>query len=94
MQAGYRDAALGRKMTSIIHDFKSIRRKLERQEQKAEYEANNPKEEQSAYQYLYGTMTPLKSMAHPEWPYAGTPFEWSKFVNVKPVVLANFKVKI
>ena len=26
---------------------------------------------------------PLKSMAHPEWPYAGTPFEWSKFVKVK-----------
>jgi hypothetical protein len=25
----------------------------------------------------------LKSMAHPEWPYAGTPFEWSKFVKVK-----------
>jgi hypothetical protein len=94
-------------MTSIIHDFKSIRQKLERQEQKAEYEANNPKEEQGAYGYLYGTpvplgktdyselfervkeycdanpIAPLKSQAHPEWPYAGTPFEWSKFVKVK-----------
>lgn len=136
-------------MTSIVTDFKSIRRILDRQEQKAEYEANNPKEEQSAYGYLYGTPVPyalvhtvelpdgrlirvpasqlngtpvplvvgtsgvmplteaevtsalmaiptcspaeydasfkdpLGSLAHPEWPYSWTPFEWSKFVKVK-----------
>jgi hypothetical protein len=94
-------------MTSIVTDFKSIRRKLERQEQKAEYEAKNPKEEASnsyGMGWPYGVAVPfgvdpgvappLKSMAHPAWPYAGTPFEWSKFVNVRPVVLANHKVKI
>lgn len=27
---------------SIIHDFRSIKRKLERQEQKAEFDAKNP----------------------------------------------------
>ena len=32
-------------MTSIVTDFKSIARKLNRQEQKAEFEAKNPKEE-------------------------------------------------
>lgn len=85
-------------MTSIVTDFKSINRKLNRQEQKAEFEAKNPKVEQSVYDSLSGGMfgigTPLKSMAHPEWPYAGSGFEWAKFVNVKPVVLANHKVKL
>jgi hypothetical protein len=28
---------------------------------------------------LYGNQAPLKSLAHPEWPYAGTPHEWPKF---------------
>jgi hypothetical protein len=112
-------------MTSIVTDFKSIRQKLERQEQKAEYEAKEA-EQRASYAGLYlvpfegvktgGTSAPmdlmgasragrltggscdavtlataqlppytpsLKSMAHPEWPYAGTPFEWSKFVKVK-----------
>lgn len=44
---------------SIIHDFKSIRRKLERQEQKAEFEEKNPKPETSMYGWLYGAVTPL-----------------------------------
>jgi hypothetical protein len=70
-------------MTSIVTDFKSIRRKLERQEQKVEFEEENPKVEPSMYGWPYGVAVPLKSMAHPEWPYAGTPFEWSKFVKVK-----------
>lgn len=26
-------------------------------------------------------MTPLKSLAHPEWPYAGTAHEWRGFVK-------------
>jgi hypothetical protein len=26
-------------------------------------------------------MTPLKSLAHPEWPYAGTAHEWRGFVR-------------
>jgi hypothetical protein len=34
-------------MTSIIHDFKSIRQKLERQEQKAEYEAKEAEQRAS-----------------------------------------------
>ncbi len=87
-------------MTAAVHDFKSIRQKLERQEQKAEFEAKNPKEEQAMYGmgWPYGVAVPfggvtlenaniqavpLKSQAHPGWPYAGTPFEWSKFVKVK-----------
>jgi hypothetical protein len=70
-------------MTSIVTDFKSIRQKLERQDQKAEFEAKNPKVEPSMYGWPYGVAVPLKSMAHPEWPYAGAGFEWSKFVKVK-----------
>lgn len=146
-------------MTAAIHDFRSIRRKLERQEQKAEFEEKNPKVEPSMYGWPYGVACPmteirrdidydaplygfseigvaacvvtdandashsldtsgtssgtehgvqasghdlaelrielesweaqrrakiaLKSMAHPEWPYAGTGFEWTKFVKVK-----------
>jgi hypothetical protein len=27
------------------------------------------------------TTTPLKSLAHPEWPYAGTVHEWRGFVR-------------
>jgi len=26
-------------------------------------------------------MTPLKSLAHPDWPYAGTAHEWRGFVE-------------
>jgi hypothetical protein len=71
-------------MTSIVTDFKSIARKLNRQEQKAEFEEKNPPiPDTSMYGWPYGVASPLKSMAHPEWPYAGTPFEWTKFVKVK-----------
>ena len=28
-------------------------------------------------------MTPLKSLAHPEWPYAGTAHEWRGFVKAQ-----------
>jgi hypothetical protein len=66
-------------MTSIVTDFKSIRQKLNRQDQKAEFEAKNPKVEPSMYGWPYGVAVPLKSLAHPEWPYAGTPHEWPKF---------------
>jgi hypothetical protein len=66
-------------MTSIVTDFRSIKRILERQDQKAEFEAKNPKVEPSMYGWPYGVAVPLKSLAHPEWPYAGTGFEWSKF---------------
>jgi len=116
-------------MTNAVHDYKSIARRLNRQDQKAEFEAKNPKVEQSAYDALSGGMfgigsplmdqmgsthagrltgapfqgdgrigtsvpldgrqplppyTPsLKSLAHPNWPYQGTGFEWAKFVKVR-----------
>jgi hypothetical protein len=66
-------------MTSIVTDFKSIARKLNRQEQKAEFEEKNPKVEPSMYGWPYGVAVPLVSLAHPEWPYTGTPHEWPKF---------------
>jgi hypothetical protein len=61
-------------MTNAVFDFRSIRRKLERQEQKAEYEVKNP--EPAMYGWPYGVAVPLTSLAHPEWPYTGTPHEW------------------
>jgi hypothetical protein len=70
-------------MTDAIHDYKSIARRLSRQDQKAEFEAKNPKVEPGMYGWPYGVAVPLKSLAHPERPYAGTGFEWSKFVKVK-----------
>jgi hypothetical protein len=86
-------------MTYAAFDFKSINRKLNRQEQKAEFEAKEAKTVQSMYGWPYGVavpygpqvtdeqieklkkhiQSPLKSMAHPEWPYTGTPHEWPKF---------------
>jgi hypothetical protein len=66
-------------MTSIVTDFKSIARKLNRQDQKAEFEAKNPKVEPSMYGWPYGVAVPLKPLAHPEWPYSGTLHEWAKF---------------
>lgn len=41
---------------SIVTDFKSIRRKLERQEQKAEFEEKNP--EPAMYGWPYGVAVP------------------------------------
>jgi hypothetical protein len=29
-------------------------------------------------------MTDLKSLAHPDWPYTGTPWEWRGFVKKTP----------
>jgi hypothetical protein len=70
-------------MTEAVFQFKAIKQKLNRQDQKAEFEAKNPAPElSSAYAQACGAAVPLKSMAHPEWPYAGTPFEWSKFVKI------------
>jgi hypothetical protein len=52
-------------MTSIVTDFRSINRKLHRQEQKAEFDAKNP--------------PPAKVVWTPEWGYGApvTPFDWS-----------------
>jgi hypothetical protein len=30
-------------------------------------------------------MTDLKSLAHPDWPYTGTPWEWRGFVKRTPI---------
>jgi hypothetical protein len=66
-------------MTDAVFDFKSIAKKLNRQEQKAEYEAKNPPApEPSMYGWPYGVAVPLISLAHPEWPYTGTAHEWPK----------------
>jgi hypothetical protein len=103
-------------MTEAVFQFKAIRRKLDRQEQKAEFEAKNPVPETGMYGWPYGVAVPfcwrrvngggreyaitqgrfgdefvkngdgtclsrplLTSLAHPEWPYTGTPHEWPKF---------------
>jgi hypothetical protein len=70
-------------MTMGVFDFKSIRLKLDRQEQKAEFEEKNPKPDQNKVvwtpEWGYGTPVPMKSMAHKDWPYTGTPWEWPKF---------------
>jgi hypothetical protein len=71
-------------MTEAVFQFKAINRRLNRQEQKAEFEEKNPSSElPSAYAKACSAAVPLTSMAHPAWPYAGTPFEWTKFVKVK-----------
>jgi len=51
---------------SIVTDFKSIRRKLERQEQKAEFEEKNP--EPAMYGWPYGVAVPLVPVV----------FDWAK----------------
>jgi hypothetical protein len=101
-------------MTEAVYQFKSIARKLNRQEQKAEFEEKNPPvPDTSMYGWPYGVAVPLmdqmgsteagrltggscesvtltaaqlppytpslNSLAHPEWPYTGTPHEWPKF---------------
>jgi hypothetical protein len=85
-------------MTEAVFQFKAIARKLNRQEQKAEFEAKNPPE---IGWPMFGVMpyggscesvtltvadlpanmsdwpkASLSSLAHPEWPYTGTPHEW------------------
>lgn len=44
---------------SAVTDFKSIKRKLERMEQKEEFEAKNPKVEPSMYGWPYGVAVPF-----------------------------------
>lgn len=51
-------------MTDAVHDYKSIARKLHRQEQKAEYEAKNP--EQSMYGWPYGVAVPFQNQYQSE----------------------------
>jgi hypothetical protein len=47
-------------MTSIVSDFKSIKRILDRQEQKAEFEEKNPPiPDTSMYGWPYGVASPL-----------------------------------
>ena len=45
-------------MKSAVFDFKSINRIVNRQEQKAEFEAKNPKEEPAMYGWPYGVAVP------------------------------------
>lgn len=45
-------------MTAAVHDFKSIARILNRQEQKAEWDAKNPKAEPSTMYWPYGVAVP------------------------------------
>jgi hypothetical protein len=48
-----------------------------------------------------GLYAPLGSLAHPQWPYAGTGFEWRKFVdrgprkdnNTVPIVLGSYSIR-
>jgi hypothetical protein len=49
-------------MTMGVFDFKSIRQKLERQEQKAEFEVKNPKPDPAMYGWPYGGVTPYAIM--------------------------------
>ena len=53
-------------MTHAVFDFRSIRRKLERQEQKAEFEEKNP--EPAMYGWPYGVAVPLVPVV----------FDWAK----------------
>lgn len=58
------------RMTSIVTDFKSIARIVNRQEQKAEYEAKNP--EPAMYGWPYGVAVPLVD-------YATSPSAWNDY---------------
>lgn len=57
---------------SSVFDFKSIRTKLERQEQKAEYEANNPPAMKVVLTPEYGYAVPY---GYIDWRIAGGVFE-------------------
>lgn len=46
-------------MTNAVFDFKSIAKRLNRQEQKAEYEAKNPVPETGMYGWPYGVACPM-----------------------------------
>jgi hypothetical protein len=60
-------------MTDAAYDFKSINRKLNRLEQKAEYEAKNPPvPDTSMYGWPYGVAVPLVDCAT-------SPSEWNDY---------------
>lgn len=60
-------------MTSAVFDFPSIARKLNRQEQKAEWDAKNPVQpEPSMYGWPYGVAVPLVD-------YSTSPSEWNDY---------------
>jgi hypothetical protein len=73
-------------MTEAVFQFKAIKQKLNRQDQKAEFEAKEEAQRQT-YAGLYGVMVPLFSLAHPEWPYAGTPHEWRLRLSRTPLIV-------
>jgi hypothetical protein len=77
-------------MTKAADDCEAIRRRLEEieAEQKLALTGSSaptqeqPKEIESVYGYGGGIdYCALKSSAHLGWPYAGTGFEWRKFVR-------------
>jgi hypothetical protein len=99
-------------MTESVFQFKAIARRLNCNDQKADFEEKNPKPEPNkvvwSHEWGYGVATPLagvasdlsmsgpvmkpsavneaarkymSSLAHPEWPYAGTAHEWRGFVK-------------
>lgn len=45
---------------SAVTDFKSIKQKLDRLEQKAEFDAKNPKAEPAMYGWPYGLAVPFE----------------------------------
>lgn len=57
-------------MTSPVFDFKSINRKLNRQEQKAEFEAKNPVPDTGMYGWPYGVAAPYAE-----------PFDWKPVLD-------------
>lgn len=62
---------------SIVTDFKSIRQKLDRQEQKAEFEEKNPPIDTSMYGWPYGAAVPLVVVG--DW-LPKPEYEWSEDV--------------
>jgi hypothetical protein len=60
-------------MTEAVFQFKEIARKLNRQEQKAEFEEKNPPiPDTSMYGWPYGVAVPLVD-------YATSPSEWNAY---------------
>jgi hypothetical protein len=57
-------------VTSIVTDFRSIKRKFDRMEQKAEFEAKNPVPEPGMYGWPYGVAVPYAE-----------PFDWKPVLD-------------
>ncbi len=57
-------------MTSIVTDFKSIARKVNRLEQKAEFEAKNPPIDTGMYGWPYGVAVPYAEAVKAPWAQA------------------------